>query len=161
MAEEEERKKDSAYLAHTMRIARLPKCDTDSPECVERRINCYFDICIEDDMKPSMAELALSLGISRETLQNWRYGKSNKPKEVKDLIEGAYMVINAQLELYMQSGRINPVAGIFLSKNNLGYTDKTEIVLTPNDPLGSDTANSKKYLDAYETLGIDTEDDLK
>jgi hypothetical protein len=34
----------------------------------------------------------------------------------------------------MQNGKINPVAGIFLGKNMFGgsYSDKQEVVLTPN-----------------------------
>ena len=35
-------------------------------------------------------------------------------------------------ESYMNSGKINPVSGIFLGKNNFGYQDKTEYVVTPN-----------------------------
>ena len=35
-------------------------------------------------------------------------------------------------ENYMQNGKINPVSGIFLGKNNFGYQDKQEMVLTPN-----------------------------
>ena len=33
---------------------------------------------------------------------------------------------------YMQNGKINPVSAIFLAKNNFGYADKQEYVLTPN-----------------------------
>ena len=36
----------------------------------------------------------------------------------------------------MLNGKINPVSGIFLLKNNFGYQDKQEVVLTPNNPLG-------------------------
>ena len=32
----------------------------------------------------------------------------------------------------MHNGKINPVSGIFLGKNNFGYQDKTEYVVTPN-----------------------------
>jgi hypothetical protein len=32
----------------------------------------------------------------------------------------------------MMNGKINPVSGIFLGKNNFGYQDKQEYVLTPN-----------------------------
>jgi hypothetical protein len=35
-------------------------------------------------------------------------------------------------EHYMMNGKINPVSGIFLGKNNYGYADKQEYVLTPN-----------------------------
>lgn len=38
----------------------------------------------------------------------------------------------------MNSGKINPVSGIFLGKNNYGYQDKTEYVLTPNQQNDSD-----------------------
>ena len=38
----------------------------------------------------------------------------------------------------MSSGKVNPVAGIFLGKNNFGYQDKTEYVLTPNTNTDND-----------------------
>ena len=41
-------------------------------------------------------------------------------------------------ENYMSSGKLNPVAGIFLGKNNFDYQDKTEYVLTPNQNNDSD-----------------------
>ena len=41
-------------------------------------------------------------------------------------------------ESYMNSGKINPVSGIFLGKNNFGYQDKQEMVLTPNTQNESD-----------------------
>lgn len=42
------------------------------------------------------------------------------------------MVLENMWETYMNSGKINPVSGIFLGKNNFGYQDKTEYVVTPN-----------------------------
>ena len=36
------------------------------------------------------------------------------------------------MEEYIQNGKVNPVAGIFLAKNHFGYTNETEIVVTPN-----------------------------
>ena len=51
----------------------------------------------------------------------------------------------------MQNGKINPVSGIFLMKNNFGYQDKSEVVLTPNNPLGETIDKrtlEEKYLDA-------------
>ena len=40
-------------------------------------------------------------------------------------------------EQLMLNGKTNPVSGIFMGKNNFGYQDKQEYVLTPNDPLGA------------------------
>ena len=51
----------------------------------------------------------------------------------------------------MQNGKINPVAGIFLMKNNMGYQDKQEVVLTPNTQLGDSATPEElqqKYLEA-------------
>ena len=51
----------------------------------------------------------------------------------------------------MQNGKINPVSGIFLMKNNFGYADKQEVVLTPNNPLGDTTPVAEleeKYLES-------------
>ena len=54
------------------------------------------------------------------------------------------------MEDYMLNGKINPVSGIFLMKNNFGYTDKSEVVLTPNSPLEEDVpleVLQQKYID--------------
>ena len=54
-------------------------------------------------------------------------------------------------ETYMNSGKVNPVAGIFLGKNNYGYQDKTEYVLTPNQQSDNDydaDAIRKRYIAA-------------
>lgn len=43
----------------------------------------------------------------------------------------------------MLNGKINPVSGIFIGKNHFGYTDKQEVVVTPNNPLGEQTATEE------------------
>ena len=50
-------------------------------------------------------------------------------------------------ENYMQTGRINPVSGIFLGKNNFGYQDKQDVVITPNNPESDYSA--KDIADRY------------
>ena len=71
----------------------------------------------------------------------WRWC-NNQPRSrdlsdsVRDTIKKARDLINAQMEDFMQNGKINPVAGIFLMKNNMNYTDQQEVVLRPENPLG-------------------------
>jgi hypothetical protein len=58
-------------------------------------------------------------------------------------------------ENYMQNGKINPVSGIFLGKNNFGYQDKTEYVVTPNVNNDSDYDADdikKRYLTDSATI---------
>jgi hypothetical protein len=62
----------------------------------------------------------------------------------------------------MQNGKINPVSGIFLGKNNFGYQDKQEMVLTPNNSNDSDYNAEdikKRYITDYVTAeAIDSPD---
>ena len=54
---------------------------------------------------------------------------------------------------YLQNNKINAVAGIFLMKNNYGYSDKTEIEVAPKNLLGEGATNEelqRKYLTNME-----------
>jgi hypothetical protein len=56
--------------------------------------------------------------------------------------------MNQMMTQTMANGKINPVAAIFLLKNNHGYKDQTEVVVTPNNPYqaASDDELKGKYL---------------
>jgi len=99
------------------------------------------------DLKPTVAGMAIALnGMSRQTLTAIAHDrptgsagyKTALPREVADSIKKAYKMLENMWETYMNSGKINPVSGIFLGKNNYGYQDKTEYVLTPNQQNDSD-----------------------
>jgi hypothetical protein len=61
-------------------------------------------------------------------------------------------------ETYMQNGKINPVSGIFLAKNNYGYSDKQEYVVTPNTPQLSDADTATIEAKYAELPDVDGED---
>ena len=136
------------YILHSLRLADLGKVDLTSVEEVAQRIRDYFAICAEDDMKPSVAGLALAMDIDRRYLWEIREGKKGKTPEVADTLKKAMKILDLQMVDYMQNGKINPVSGIFLMKNNFGYADKQEVVLTPNSPLG-DTKDTKELEERY------------
>ena len=140
------------YLEHSMVMWGWPDVNMREPEQVKERIGQYFQLCANDDMKPSVAGMALAFGVDRTTLWKWANGVDSAyvPAESRNLIKKAYQVLNAQMENYMQNGKINPVAGIFLMKNNMGYVDKQEMVLTPNQQLGDQVSPEdlqRKYLE--------------
>lgn len=124
---------NTKYLTNAMRIANLPKIDTNDTAQLQARIEEYFNICAEDDMKPSVAGLALAIGVDRRRLWEWSQGEKS---DRMDTIKRAYAVLDLMMNDYMQNGKINPVSGIFLMKNNFGYQDKQDVVITPNNPLG-------------------------
>ena len=57
--------------------------------------------------------------------------------------------MNQLLTQTMADGKINPVAAIFLLKNNHAYKDQTDVVVTPNNPYqaASDEELKGKYLE--------------
>ena len=123
------------FLTHDMRLVRLPYVDLEDNTAVKERVNLYFDICADDDVKPSIASLALAFNTSRFTLYDWISGRNESIKNQQSVltIKNAYNIINSYYEHMMNMGKINPVAGIFLMKNNMGYKDTTEHVITPNN----------------------------
>ena len=145
---------NSNYLMVNVRLFELEKIDIHDEEAVRQRIAEFFTIYAEADLKPTVAGLAMALGIDRRRLWELKAGvqHTSTPRvsdSVRDCVKKAYAILENMWEIYMQNGKINPVSGIFLGKNNFGYQDKTEYVLTPNQEKQSDfdpEAVRRKYL---------------
>ena len=122
---------NTKYLTHALAVRALPPIDTKDPVQVEQRITDYFSLCAEHDMKPSVKGFLNALRIGKTTLWEWKNGVHRGGTHQAIVCE-AYDILEALWEDYMMNGKINPVSGIFLGKNNFGYQDKQEYVLTPN-----------------------------
>jgi hypothetical protein len=122
---------NTKYLSHALVIRDMPPIDIADPVQVRNRINDYFALCAENDMKPTATGFRNALRIAKSTLWEWRQGNYRAGTHQAIICE-AYDVLEALWEDYMQNGKINPVSGIFLGKNNFGYQDKQEYVVTPN-----------------------------
>lgn len=122
---------NSKYLRHALTTLNLPPIDISDEKQVEERIQWYFSHCIENDMKPTVKGLCNSIGISRNTIRTW-YNEEYRGKTHSKVIRKAYDLLEELWEDYMLNGKINPVSGIFLGRNNWGYQDKVDIVVTPN-----------------------------
>ena len=131
---------NTKYLQKNLSLMNLPDIDMHNVGEVQERIQYYFDFMTQCDSKPTVSGLAMILnGMDRRTL--WAIVndqptggagyKTALPLEVANSIKKAYKIMEMLWEDYMQNGKINPVTGIFLGKNNYGYQDKTEHVLTP------------------------------
>ena len=136
---------NAKYLAVGLKLFNLPPIDLRDPEQVADRLNEFFRIHAEADMKPTVSGMAMSLGLDRRRLWEIKSGAMigghtpiDLPTLTVDNIKKAYNYMEILWENYMQNGKINPVSGIFLGKNNFGYQDKTEYVVTPNTHSDSD-----------------------
>lgn len=119
------------FLSHALAVHNMPPIDTSDPVQVKQRIDDYFSLCVENDVKPSVKGFLNSLRVAKSTLWEWKHGNYRAGTHQAIICE-AYDILEALWEDYMMNGKINPVSGIFLGKNNFGYQDKQEYVLTPN-----------------------------
>lgn len=131
------KKGDNAkYLRNALAVYNLPTIDIADPEQVEERMNWYFNYCLDNDCKPGLVGLCNALGIARMTFFNWYTKGSRDRKEHQKLAMRAKGIIEGLYEQYMMNGKINPVSGIFLMKNNFdGYYDRQDVVVSPGNPL--------------------------
>ena len=153
---------NTKFLMANVELMNMPDIDIRKPEEVQQRINDYFKLYASYDMKPTVAGLGMALGLDRRRLWEIKtdalvggQAKQNLPPETLDSIKKAYKLMENLWETYMNSGKINPVSGIFLGKNNFGYQDKTEYVLTPNQKQDSDYDAEdirKRYLSDSTTI---------
>lgn len=126
---------NNKYTTFALAIMQLPKIDVCNPKQLRSRVVEYFQLCADHDMKPGVAAVGLAIGLDRRRLWEIRSGSSRNatiPQECKDIINEVYDSLEVLWEGYMANGKINPVSGIFLGKNNFGYQDKQEYVVTPN-----------------------------
>lgn len=143
---------NSKYLGHALTINRMPLVDLNDINAVEERIDWYFDLCFANDLKPTVSGFCNALKINRQTLLNWRTGAFRAGTHQAVILE-KYAMMEELWENYMQNGKINPVSGIFLGKNNYGYADKQEYVLTPNQQ--QETIDPATIAAKYEELPED------
>lgn len=122
---------NSKFLGVALTVSRMPLVDLNNINAVEERIDWYFDLCLANDLKPTVSGFCNALKISRVTLLEWKRGTFRKDTHQAVILE-KYAMMEEMWEHYMMNGKINPVSGIFLGKNNYGYADKQEYVLTPN-----------------------------
>lgn len=149
---------NAKFLNVNMALFNMPDIDLHDIDAVEERLNEYFALYAANDMKPTVAGMAAALnGKSRQWLwaliHNQPSGGAgyspNLPPNTANAIKKAYFLMENLWESYMNSGKINPVSGIFLGKNNFGYQDKQEYVVTPNTQQDSDfdaDAIKQRYL---------------
>lgn len=128
-----DRETNALRIEQALAIANLPRIDIMDAEALEARVQEYFNLCIEREMRPGMAGLSLALGLPRQTLINWAKGANCSPDQ-QAVAGRARQTLETLLEMYMMNDEINVAAGIFLGSNHYGLEQKStrEIELAPS-----------------------------
>ena len=144
---------NSRFVRHALASWGLPPIDISDEKQVADRIQLYFQYCVDNDRRPQVVGLCNWLGVSRNTLNEWKNGEVRSATHA-DIVKKAYGVMEEMWTDYMLYGKVSPPTGIFLSKNWFNYKDVADVVVTPNNPYESTSREelAKKYLtDETET----------
>lgn len=117
-------------------------------ECAER-LDEFFTRMNETGEIPTVEKMALALGVSRQAIWQWETGLYGTPERQK-MIKKAKEILAALDAELVSRGKIPQVTYIFRAKNFYGMRDQAEVVITPNNPLGSETSaeEAQKRLEA-------------
>lgn len=141
-------------LAHLIMLKKIEKPNLDDPTQVDNACQNYLALCVQNDQKPLVTGLAMVLGINRKELLDILQGKMRS--EARDVIKEYFSMLETYDELALKEGKINAVAGIFLDKNNYGYTDGVKVEIVKEEESNEEIAN--RYKDFSKIIKGDTID---
>lgn len=112
----------------------------------------YLDVQMQEgvEVMPDVEGLCTFLGINRATLNRWEQEDYQGYGET--IAQAKNDIASGKKQLAMR-GRIAPLFAVADFNNNHGYTQKQEMVVTPNNPLGEQKATPQimeKYMDLIE-----------
>ena len=135
-------------LEHLLLMREIPKPNINNNEEVANACENYIALCCKNDQKPLVSGLAMVLGITRKKLLDILQGKERS--EAREVIEEYFGFLEAYDELALKENKINSIAGIFLAKNNYGYTDGLKLEVVKEEESNEEIA--RKYSDRAKIL---------
>lgn len=127
----------------------------ESVEQLQEQIIAYWDYLAKANREqvkliPDVEGLCSFLGINRDTLNDWERNNYKGFSVTIKTTKNAIAAFKKQLAL---QGKIPPIVFATDFNNNHGYTQKQEMIVTPNQPLGEAESNpqlAEKYVDLIE-----------
>ena len=95
-------------------------------------------LCFERDVRVTNQVAYFAIGITKDDVYNWENGLT-RSSEHRDFIKKVKTFCGSYREMLGADGKLNPVTLVWWQKNYDGLVDKSEVVLTPNNPLGTIT----------------------
>ena len=125
--------KYAGVLATILRWGTVDKSDV---KALENRFWNFIEFCAQNDIRVTNQLTYLAMGITKDDVYHWENGLT-RSKAHGDLIKKVKSFCSAYREMLGADGKLNPVTLVWWQKNYDGLVDKSEVVLTPQNPLGS------------------------
>ena len=137
----------------------LPEIDISSDSQVEERIMYYINYCHDHNIMPNWIGLSLALGVSKNTLHNWRSGVSkNISSRRLGLLRKIELYFEENLASKLAGGKIMPAGPIFLMKNWFGYRDQVDLNMSAQ---GAEQASPDQLQKRLDALPLDDGNDVE
>lgn len=145
---EAQREVAKQLLGETLDSYRMPKVQSD--EELAARLDAYFSMCATDGIIPCVEDMCMYTGYAESTIWDWETGRRGgfSPATAEIIKKGKDFLKTFDAKMVI-SGALNFLTYCFRAKNYYGMVDKQELVLTPNQPLGteSDPAELQKRIE--------------
>lgn len=126
---------------------------TNSPPATDdetqRRLQSYLEVCLSNEIIPTVEGLWLCLGISRMTFEGWRGGKLGTVRAA--LIEKSLLCVQYVMTQVALSGNIPTSLYTLIGKNFFDLKDKTETEITHHKDNG-DTATPEEIAERLNNV---------
>lgn len=134
--QEQETGLEEQSIDFLMELSSFGAIDLSDPDAVRQRYVDYLALCKRYKTKPLISGFCRVMGVSRAELIDWSAGKRTAlgdklSPESASLIKNFLEDFEVSWEYAFQNnGYRNPVTGIFLAKNNFGYKDTSETIVS-------------------------------
>lgn len=117
------------------------------------RLNEYFRECIERGQIPTVEDMSLALGVTRQTLWEWEHKGSNF--ERMEIIRKAKEVLAGIDAKLVSEGKIPQVTYIFRAKNYFGMRDQTQISFDQGQDKLEESMDEERLRQKYLNRGYE------
>lgn len=140
---------NSRYASILLQINQWGNVDLSDVDALEDRFNLFIQFCAQNDIRITNQLTYLALGIDKDDVFNWENGRTRTQRH-SDFIKKVKSFCASYREMLGADGRLNPVTLVWWQKNYDGMVDRSEVVLTPNNPLASvtDPEERRKRIEA-------------
>jgi hypothetical protein len=150
---------NTRYAGILTQLHKWGEVDHANIKALEQRFWQFVDFCGANDVRVTNQLAYFALGLNKDNVYDWENGRGRTSAH-SDFIKKVKSFCGTYREMLGADGRLNPVTLVWWQKNYDGFVDKSEVVLTPNNPLGSDSdpaTMAQKYQKALPGASIEAE----
>lgn len=147
--------KVTAFVEYHMEMLKMRQGANlkDVPDLYNRFYH-YLAYCAQKGIMPGNMSAYFAIGVSRQTIEQWKHGKYGTPEQHQfaNDIAGFFASVHEQGAM---ENMFNPILGIFWQKSHDGMIEAQKLEVVQNDPLG-EKQSAEDIMKKYEGVDLPT-----